>query len=72
LDKRKVLESKIDLLNSKLNPVYKVLNTEFEKEIIELSEYSKDRNERIINALNQDIELNEAFLISQELINTNK
>ena len=72
LDKRKVLESKIDLLNSKLNPVYRVLNTEFEKEIIELSEYSKDRNQRIINALNKDVELNEAFLISQELINTNK
>ena len=72
LDKRKVLESKIDLLNSKLNPAYKVLNTEFEKEIIKLSEYSRDRNQRIINALNQDIELNEAFLITQELININK
>ncbi len=72
LDERKALGLKIDLLNSKLNPAYKVLNTEFEKEIIELSEYSRARNKRIISTLNQDIELNEAFLISQELINTNK
>jgi len=72
LDERKLLESRIDVLMDKLNPAFKVLNTEFEKEIIKLSEYCKDRNERIIEALYQDVELNEAFLITKELTSKNK
>lgn len=72
LEERKNLEMKIEALDEALKVKFKVKNTEFEKEVIKLSEYSQERNERIRKALSQDVELNEAFQITQDLINTNK
>lgn len=72
LEKKRAIEEEIDLLGQRLKPSYKVLNTAFEKEILKISEYAEERNQKIIDALNQDFQLNEAFIITQQLITTNK
>lgn len=68
LDDFKLIKDELEAMNSRTSRYYKVENSSFQQEIVELSELNEERNNKNIDRLLKDIELEEAYLIIKDLI----